>query len=246
MRIIKSVGLDLKRFIETRNRTIAEARADTDIVSLLDLEGRHDVQRLSGVFRARYAGFGSCLGSLVAKLTLTDQDLNRDSLGVIFAGCASHIPSSWKFAERAMTSGPGLVNPAEFPHLLPSAIAVTISATINSHGPALAVGHERDPFSKALDISELLISGDVTSHCLVISVSQSDWPCLSYMTASDEALTYPDGAIAVLLGGDGRVVNPAALNMCQEGVANSFLMPPGFGEAIDFWRATNINNAMSS
>lgn len=239
MKILKCVGLDLKRAASTGDGVAVAARKITDIVGLLSADERDAVQRRSGVFRARHAGFGSCLGSLAAELALTDEELDRNKLGVVVAGSTGHIPSSWEFAERAMKAGAGLVNPAQFPHLLPSAVAVTISAMIDAHGPALAIGRQAGTVAEALNIAELLtFSCDIT-HCLVISVSQSDWPRLPSLEEAGHAPQYPDGAIAVLVGEGDVGVSTSAKNRHDRGAIGNFTIPVDFGEAIDLWQKMN-------
>jgi 3-oxoacyl-(acyl-carrier-protein) synthase len=193
-------ALDLSRAVDPCEPIIADAVGlDTGMLRL-DTVSRETIRRLSGVARAGQAALGACLGALAASGALAGHDIERDNLAVITVGWRLHVPTSWSFAERALTAGAGLVNPLQFPHVLPSACAVTIAATIGSHGPAFGMECSAEPVASAVAQAEAMIEAGYCSAALVVVVFDAskftDWTAAPWQHWPDKA----DGAFAALVG----------------------------------------------
>jgi len=193
------VALDLVRAGQSPDPQLAAAHTPGTAICVLSDEARENVRTLSGVTRARHVTFASCLGTLAAKAVLRGTGTGLEGLAVIASGWRHHIPMSWEFTRRALTDGPGLVNPLHFPQTLPSSCATTIAAALGSHGPAFGIEARSSGLQSILRYGELLISSGLCTATVVVMASDA-----SKFTAWNEAPwdVWPDRfdfAIAALI-----------------------------------------------
>lgn len=210
-------ALDLDLASDTARPTIAPANQLELAVKRLSPTHREIIRELSGVPRARHASFASCLGAAAVRGLLQQQaQANLDDLAIIVVGWRHHIPISWGFTERALTYGAGLVNPVQFPHILPSAVSTTIAAVVGSHGPALGVDLEFPAFRGGLDLAKQLIATEICQSAAIVSVSDasvfSEWA----QTDSQSWPAHFDGAFALFV--DAHCRSSESLNVSANAV----------------------------
>lgn len=197
-------ALDLHRAADEERPAVVDAPSFDAAIARLMPAQRETICRISGVPRARYAAFSSCLGALAASGALANSNIARETLAVLTVGWRMHIPVSWQFAERALGSGAGLVNPLQFPHVLPSASATTIAAVVGSHGPAFGVECAPSAMVSAISHAERLIDAGLCESAIVVTMSDAlvftGWAQAPWSRWPDRF----DGAFAVLVTHDHR------------------------------------------
>ena len=210
-------ALDLDLACDTAHPRIAAASQLELALKRLSPTHRETIRELSGVPRARHASFASCLGAAAVRGLLQQQTpADLDDLAIIVVGWRHHILASWGFTERALTYGAGLVNPVQFPHILPSAVSTTIAAVVGSHGPALGVDLEFPAFRGGLDLAKQLIAAGICQSAVIVGVSDasvfSEWA----QTDSQRWPAHFDGAFALFVDAPGRLAE--SLNASADAV----------------------------
>lgn len=219
-------ALDLDLACDSAHPRIAAAGQLEFALKRLSPTHRETIRELSGVPRARHASFASCLGAAAVRGLLQQTPADLDDLAIIVVGWRHHIPVSWGFTERALTYGAGLVNPVQFPHILPSAVSTTIAAVVGSHGPALGVELALPAFRGGVDLARRLIAAGICQSAVIVGVSDasvfSEWA----QTGSQRWPAQFDGAFAMFVDAPGRLaeaLNSGAdavdglLNFCGKG-----------------------------
>lgn len=116
---------------------------------------------------ARWVAFG-------AERALASASLGPADVGLIAGSAYGNVERSVEFLRRVASRGPRFANPAEFPHLVPSAAAGNASIYLGLSGPVLTVSDLQTSGEQAFGVALDLLSLGLTSALVAGSAEPSD------------------------------------------------------------------------
>lgn len=127
-----------------------------------------------------------------ARLLETDEAVGRHC-GLVVGNVLGDVERTAAFLKRVMARGPKGAHPAEFPHLLASAVSGNASIYAGLRGPAFNVSDAEDPAAKALELAWLCLRAGTCDAMIAGAVEAISERILAAMTPSQVKTLVADG-----------------------------------------------------
>ncbi len=108
--------------------------------------------------RSRRFDRTAALATAVVERALGDAELRRPDTGLVMGTAFGSVERSVRFVQKAVTGGPRVASPAEFPHLVVSAASGNASIYLGLRGPVFAVSDREASAESALAAAVALLA----------------------------------------------------------------------------------------
>jgi 3-oxoacyl-[acyl-carrier-protein] synthase II len=108
--------------------------------------------------RSRRFDRTAALATAVVERALDDAELRTPGTGLVMGNAFGSVERSIRFVQKAVTGGPRVASPAEFPHLVVSAASGNASIYLGLRGPVFAVSDRESGAESALSAAVSLLS----------------------------------------------------------------------------------------
>jgi 3-oxoacyl-[acyl-carrier-protein] synthase II len=148
--------------------------------------------------RSRRFDRASALSTQASVACLSAANVAPAGCGLVVGNAYGSVERSFKFIERLLERGLKLAPPAEFPQLVPSAVAANPALYSGLRGPVLAVGDAARSGEAAFEIGAALVELGTSASLLVGAVEAHD-PLTARLSEGAVARRLPRGEGAAFL-----------------------------------------------